>query len=100
MSKGPLFKRAWEDLYKGIVEYRPGQKAVGIDPGGMAGKLGFDSGPGDVLNVVPAHRAGDIPVKAGPITHNNRWCDVDWRAPGAQAGQGRLGLRRFAPSAL
>jgi sulfite dehydrogenase len=34
---------------------------------------------GDVLNVVPPQRAGDIAVKAGLITHNNRWCDVDWR---------------------
>jgi len=67
MSKGPLFKRAWEDLYKGIVEYRPGQKAVGIDAGGMAVKLEFDSVRGDVLNVVPPHRAGDIAVKAAEV---------------------------------
>jgi len=32
-SKGPLFKRAWEDLYKSIVEYRPGQKASASTPG-------------------------------------------------------------------
>ena len=88
MSKGPLFKRAWEDLYKGIVEYRPGQKAVGIDAGGMAVKLEFDSIRGDVLNVVPPHRAGDIAVKAGLITHNNRWCDVDWRTLESKAVKG------------
>jgi NADH dehydrogenase FAD-containing subunit len=32
-----------------------------------------------VLNVVPPQRAGDIALKSGLITHNNRWCDVDWR---------------------
>src|SRR5205823_6003813 len=79
---------AWEDLYKGIVEYRPGQKAVGIDPGAMAVKLEFDSVRGDVLNVVPPHRAGDIAVKAGLITHNNRWCDVDWRTLESKAVKG------------
>ena len=88
MSKGPLFKRAWEDLYKGIVEYRPGQKAVGIEAGGMAVKLEFDSVRGDVLNVVPPHRAGDIAQKAGLITSNNRWCDVDWRTMESKAVKG------------
>jgi sulfide dehydrogenase [flavocytochrome c] flavoprotein chain len=34
---------------------------------------------GDVLNVVPPHRAGDLALKAGLITTNNRWCSVDWR---------------------
>jgi len=34
---------------------------------------------GDVLNVVPPHRAGNIAQQAGLITTNNRWCDVDWR---------------------
>jgi sulfide dehydrogenase [flavocytochrome c] flavoprotein subunit len=76
-SKGPLFKRAWEDLYKGLLEYRGGQKAVGIE--GSSVKLEFDTVKADVLNVVPPHRAGDIAAKAGLITTNNRWCDVDWR---------------------
>jgi sulfite dehydrogenase len=78
-SKGPLFKRAWEDLYKGIVEYRPNAKVVAVDGGAMTVRTEFDTIKGDVLNVVPPHRAGDIAVKAGLITHNNRWCDVDWR---------------------
>jgi sulfide dehydrogenase [flavocytochrome c] flavoprotein chain len=84
-SKPALFKRAWEDLYKGIIEYRPSQKAVGVDAADMAVKLEFDSVRADVLNVVPPHRAGDIAVKAGLITHNNRWCDVDWRTMESKA---------------
>ena len=54
----------------------------------MAVKLEFDSVRGDVLNVVPPHRAGDIAVKAGLITHNNRWCDVDWRTLESKAVKG------------
>jgi sulfite dehydrogenase len=87
-SKGPLFKRAWEDLYKGIIEYRPSQRAIGVDAQAMSVKLEFDSVRGDVLNVVPPHRAGDIAVKAGLITHNNRWCDVDWRSCESKAVKG------------
>src|SRR5512141_2293966 len=30
-SKGPLFKKAWAELYPGIVEYRPDHKAVDVD---------------------------------------------------------------------
>lgn len=88
VSKGALFKRAWEDLYKGIIEYRPGQKTVGVDAQGMAVKLEFEAVRGDILNVVPPHRAGDIALKAGLITHNNRWCDVDWRSCESKAVKG------------
>src|SRR6266581_430169 len=86
-SKGPLFKRAWEELYKGIIEYRPNQKAIGVDVAAMAVKLEFENVSGDVLNVVPPHRAGDIAVKTGLITHNNRWCDVDWRTLESKAAK-------------
>ncbi|HEY9530278.1 MAG TPA: NAD(P)/FAD-dependent oxidoreductase, partial [Burkholderiales bacterium] len=78
-SKGPLFKRAWADLYKDIIEFRGNSKVVAVDAVGMAVRTEFDTVKGDVLNVVPPQRAGDIAVKAGLITHNNRWCDVDWR---------------------
>jgi sulfite dehydrogenase len=43
---------------------------------------------GDVLNVVPPHRAGDIAAKSGLITTNNRWCDVDWRTMESKAVKG------------
>jgi len=79
-SKGGLFKAAWKDLYAGILEYRGNAKAIGIDAQSMTVKLEVEDVKGDVLNVVPPHRAGDIAMKAGLITHNNRWCDVDWRS--------------------
>jgi sulfite dehydrogenase len=79
-SKGPLFKRAWADLYPGILEYRGNARAVAIDAQNMTLKLEVEDVHGDVLNVVPPQRAGDIAVQAGLITHNNRWCDVDWRS--------------------
>jgi len=75
-SKGPLFKKAWADLYRGIIEYRPNSKAVDVDLRGRAVKLEFDDVRGDVLNVLPPMKAGNI---AAPyITANRRWCEVDW----------------------
>ncbi|HUN69796.1 MAG TPA: FAD/NAD(P)-binding oxidoreductase, partial [Burkholderiales bacterium] len=75
-SKGGLFKAAWKDLYSGILEYRGNSKAIGVDPATMTVKLEVEDVKGDVLNVVPPHRAGDIARQAGLITTNNRWCDV------------------------
>jgi sulfide dehydrogenase [flavocytochrome c] flavoprotein chain len=87
-SKGPLFRRAWADLYPGIIEYRGNSRAIGIDAATMTVKLEVEDVRGDVLNVVPPHRAGDIALKAGLITHNNRWCDVDWRTMESKAVPG------------
>src|SRR5438105_10596411 len=87
-SKGPLFKRAWSELYPGIIEYRGNSRAVGVDANTMSVKLEVEDVKGDVLNVVPPHRAGDIAAKAGLITTNNRWCDVDWRTMESKAVKG------------
>jgi sulfite dehydrogenase len=87
-SKGPLFKRAWEDLYKGIVEYRPNAKVQAVDGQAMTVRTEFDTVKGDVLNVVPPQRAADIALKAGVITTSNRWCDVDWRTMESKAVKG------------
>jgi sulfite dehydrogenase len=85
-SKGGLFKRAWQDLYAGTLEYRGGARVVGVEKGAV--RTEFDTVRGDVLNVVPPHRAGDIAQKAGLITTNNRWCDVDWSTMESKAAKG------------
>ena len=87
-SKAGLFKAAWRDLYPGILEYRGNAKAIGVDAATMSVKLEVEDVKGDVLNVVPPHRAGDIAMKAGLITTNNRWCDVDWRSMESKAAPG------------
>jgi NADPH-dependent 2,4-dienoyl-CoA reductase/sulfur reductase-like enzyme len=43
---------------------------------------------GDVLNVIPPQRAGDIAVTAGLLARNERWCDVDWRTMESKAVPG------------
>jgi len=87
-SKAALFKRAWQELYPGIVDYRPNAKVVAVDAKAMTMSTDFDTVKGDVLNVVPPQRAADIARKAGLITHNNRWCDVDWRTMESKAVKG------------
>ena len=87
-SKGPLFKKAWADLYKGVLEYHGNARAVGVDAATGTVKLEVEDVKGDVLNVVPPQRAGDIARKAGLITTNSRWCDVDWRTLESKAVPG------------
>ena len=87
-SKAGLFKAAWKDLYAGILEYRGNAKAIGVDPATMTVKLEVEDVKGDVLNVVPPHRAGNVAMQAGLITTNNRWCDVDWRTMESKAAPG------------
>jgi sulfide dehydrogenase [flavocytochrome c] flavoprotein subunit len=78
-SKKPLFMKAWADLYPGMIEYNANMNVTEVDAKGR--RLMTETGDriqGDVLNVVPPHRAGDIAQKSGLITVNNLWCGVDW----------------------
>ena len=78
-SKGPLFKKAWTDRYKNIIEYRPRHVAIDVDAATNTLKFDFnDDVKADVLNVIPNMRAGDIAVKSGLATVNQRWCEVDF----------------------
>jgi NADPH-dependent 2,4-dienoyl-CoA reductase/sulfur reductase-like enzyme len=78
-SKGALFKKAWTDRYKGIIEYRNKHNVTDVDVATKTLKFEFnDDLKASVLNVIPAMRAGDIAVNAGLATANKRWCEVDF----------------------
>ena len=74
-SKGPLFKKAWKELYGPMVEYRPQHKVVAVD--GKSNTVKFDiqeDVKADVLNVLPVMRAGALAVQTGLANANGRWC--------------------------
>lgn len=77
-SKKPLFMKAWADLYKGTLEYRPNSEVKEVDAATNTAVLEFDKFKADVLNIIPPHRAGDIAHKSGIKLINNRWVDVNW----------------------
>jgi len=78
-SKGPLFKKAWAEEFKGIIEYRPNYVLTDVDVATKSAKFEVhDPVKADVLNVVPPQRAGAIARAAGVVTANDRWCDVDF----------------------
>jgi NADPH-dependent 2,4-dienoyl-CoA reductase/sulfur reductase-like enzyme len=78
-SKGALFKKAWAERYKGIIEYRNKHSVTDVDVTTKTLKFEFnDDLKASVLNVIPAMRAGDIALNAGLATANKRWCEVDF----------------------
>jgi NADPH-dependent 2,4-dienoyl-CoA reductase/sulfur reductase-like enzyme len=78
-SKGPLFKKAWADLYPGMVEYRKQHKAVAVDAKTNTVKFEVqDDVKADVLNVLPTMRAGALAVQTGLANANGRWCHVNF----------------------
>jgi NADPH-dependent 2,4-dienoyl-CoA reductase/sulfur reductase-like enzyme len=78
-SKPALFKKAWADLYGGMVEYRPQHKVVGVDAKTKTVKFEVqDDVKADVLNVLPVMRAGALAVNTGLANANGRWCHVNF----------------------
>jgi NADPH-dependent 2,4-dienoyl-CoA reductase/sulfur reductase-like enzyme len=78
-SKPGLFKKAWTDRYKGIIEYRSKHNVTDVDVANKTLKFEFNEDvKASVLNVIPSMRAGDIAVNAGLATANKRWCEVDF----------------------
>ncbi|MDO9073668.1 MAG: NAD(P)/FAD-dependent oxidoreductase [Rubrivivax sp.] len=76
-SKKGLFQRAFDQHYKGILEYRPNSEIREVN--GTSAKLEFEDVKADVLNVVPPQRAGDLARTAGLVNINNRWAGVNWQ---------------------
>ncbi|WP_153114512.1 NAD(P)/FAD-dependent oxidoreductase [Rhodocyclus tenuis] len=79
ISKEKLFLGVWEKDYAGIIEYTPKWNATGVDAASntVISELG-DRLHADVLNLLPAQRAGDIARAIGIVNVNDRWADIDW----------------------
>ncbi|MFO1218371.1 MAG: FAD/NAD(P)-binding oxidoreductase [Burkholderiaceae bacterium] len=77
-SKGPLFKKGWQDNYAGLFEYRAAKKVTEVDAKGMSVSVeGLETVKGDVINVVPPQRAGRIALAAGLGGQPKNWCPID-----------------------
>jgi len=88
-SKAALFKKAWAEEYRGLIEYRPNNVLADVDLATRTAKFETaDDVKADVLNVVPPQRAGAIARAADVITANNRWCEVDFRSFESVRGKG------------
>ena len=79
VSKKGLFLAAWNGPYKGMIDYRANALVTELDAVGrtVTTELG-DRVKGDVLNVIPPHRAGDLAARLGLLNANGRWAQIDW----------------------
>lgn len=77
-SKKKLFVKAWNDLYKGMIEYRNNSEVKDVNLATNTAVMEFDQFKADVLNVIPPMRAGSIAGKAGLKLINNRWAEINW----------------------
>jgi len=84
-SKQGLFKAAWTKLYgfgtdNAIIEWHGQQEEAGVVEVNAATKTvttGFgDEIKADVLNIIPAQKAGEIAQAAG-LTNDKGWCPID-----------------------
>jgi NADPH-dependent 2,4-dienoyl-CoA reductase/sulfur reductase-like enzyme len=78
-SKAALFRKAWAELYPGMIEHWPLHRLMAVD--GARRTLRFESHPdvqADVLNVLPVMRAGVLAQQTGLVNSNARWCQVHW----------------------
>jgi NADPH-dependent 2,4-dienoyl-CoA reductase/sulfur reductase-like enzyme len=77
VSKPGLFKKAWADLYPGMIEYRASHNLVRVEAATKTLRFDIqDSVQADVLNVLPRMRAAEVVVQAGLANSNNRWAQV------------------------
>ena len=84
-SKKGLFTKVFNEMYKGIIDYRPNNVVVDVDIARRTVKTEFDSVKADVLNIIPSQRAGkpaQIAMigkdKVGLNNIDKRWCEVDF----------------------
>lgn len=79
-SKMALFQEAWEAYYNDIIEWVPpdmsGNGVKKVDAGAMTVSTGGgETVKGDVINIIPAQKAGTIAAAAG-CTEGD-WCPIN-----------------------
>jgi len=77
-SKAGLFRKGWKKHYEGIIDYRGAQKVTAVNAKNRSVFVeGIQEIKGDVVNVIPPQRAGNIARVAGLIGPDKTWCPVD-----------------------
>ena len=78
VSKKGLFTRVFNEMYAGLVDYRPNNALVSVDVESKTVTTEFDSVKADVLNIIPPQRAGKPAQMAQLNNIDKRWCEVDF----------------------
>jgi NADPH-dependent 2,4-dienoyl-CoA reductase/sulfur reductase-like enzyme len=78
VSKKALFLKAWNELYPGLIEYRPNSELVEFDNASDTARFQLDDVKADVFNLIAPQQAGRI---AQPfINVNKQWVGVEFQS--------------------
>ena len=77
-SKKGLFTKVFNEMYAGIIDYRPNNLVLYVDIKTKTVKTDFDTVSADVLNIIPPQRAGKPAQMAGLNNIDKSWCEVDF----------------------
>ena len=78
ISKAGLFKKGWKKHYEGIIQYRGAQKVTAVNSKNRSVFIeGMEEVHGDVVNVIPPQRAGQIARATGLIGPDKAWCPIN-----------------------
>jgi sulfide dehydrogenase [flavocytochrome c] flavoprotein subunit len=77
-SKKGLFTKVFSETYAGIVDYRANNILSSVDVAAKTVKTEFETVKADVLNIIPAQRAGKPAQMAQLNNIDKRWCEVDF----------------------
>ncbi len=78
VSKKGLFTKVFNEMYAGLIDYRPNSSVVDVDAATKTVKTEFDAVKADVLNIIPPQRAGKPAQMAQLNNVDKRWCEVDF----------------------
>jgi len=78
ISKKGLFSKVFNDMYAGLIDYRPSNALVAVDVASKTVTTEFDVVKADVLNIIPPQRAGKPAQLAQLNNVDKRWCEVDF----------------------
>ncbi|MGV3582232.1 MAG: FCSD flavin-binding domain-containing protein [Methylophilus sp.] len=78
VSKKGLFVKAWDNMYTGMIDYRPNSEIVKLDISSKTVSTDFETVKADVLNIIPPQLAGKPAQMAGLNNIDQRWCEVSF----------------------
>ena len=77
ISKGNLFKKAWQKYYKDIIYYYPDSKVISINPKEKTVFTDFDTYKYDIANIIPQQKCSSLLETSELIEKNKKWAKVN-----------------------
>ena len=71
------FNDAFNVVHAGVIEYHPGVAIAGVDATTMTVNTSIGNIRGNVLNLIPPHRAGKVIAANGLADAGGKWTSVD-----------------------